>query len=398
MQPAGCRPPAPSNLPALRTLDSLSSAQVFDALQGLVRLYCPLSFHLDPRASKTLDDPLVDSGYASGADDDHDHDQDALATLRSDAFERSIAERWLTGFIARAEALPCLADDDHARERAVEEASCVLESFFANASEDEQAQEELADFTRDFSFQVSAPEGQQSPEISVRLNDGLAGRNSDQPDDVGLQSWGASIVFSQLLCAEPGRFGLSAEEALGSPPAPRIVDLGAGTGLVSLVLAQLLPLLGLADATVIATDYHPAVLDNLRANMAANLSAADSDRIAAALLDWSAPSREPPLDKPADVLLATDVVYAPEHAVWLRDCATGFLAPGGVFWLVATVRETGRFDGVSNTVAAAFAAEDRPVGEDGRRLTILHEERLEKRKGIGRGDESAYKLFRIGWA
>jgi hypothetical protein len=84
--------------------------------------------------------------------------------------------------------------------------------------------------------------------------------------------------------------------------------------------------------------------------------------------------------------------------VWLRDCATGLLAPEGIFWLIATVRDTGRFDGVSDTVGAAFAAEDRPVAGDGRRLTILNEERLEKRNGIGRGDEIAYKLFRIGWA
>jgi hypothetical protein len=98
------------------------------------------------------------------------------------------------------------------------------------------------------------------------------------------------------------------------------------------------------------------------------------------------------------MLIATDVVYAPEHAVWLRDCATLLLGPNGVFWLVATVRQTGRFEGISDTVEAAFAIKDRPRGKDGRLLSILDSEKLEKRGRVGRGDESGYKLFRIGWA
>ena len=36
-------------------------------------------------------------------------------------------------------------------------------------------------------------------------------------------------------------------------------------------------------------------------------------------------------------------------------------------------------------------------GNDGRVLTILDEEWIEKRPGVGRGDESGYRLFRIGW-
>ena len=34
----------------------------------------------------------------------------------------------------------------------------------------------------------------------------------------------------------------------------------------------------------------------------------------------------------------------------------------------------------------------------GQTLTILDEEWIEKRPGVGRGDESGYRLFRIGWA
>ena len=91
------------------------------------------------------------------------------------------------------------------------------------------------------------------------------------------------------------------------------------------------------------------------------------------------------------------MVYEAEHAVWLRDCAAKLLAPAGIFWLVATVRTSGRFVGIMDSVEAAFAAEACPKADDGRVLTIFEVERLERCKGIGRGDESGYKLFRIGW-
>lgn len=196
------------------------------------------------------------------------------------------------------------------------------------------------------------------------------------------------------------------------------------------------------SATVIATDYHPTVLENLRANIAENFpppaisTTAEEEHednnnnnevgggvgvtVDACQLDWSAPALGalPALDAavPADVLVATDVVYAPEHAAWLRDCAARLLRPGGVFWLMATVRPNGKFEGISDTVRAAFATAspqrngsnaNNPLGDNSetkennegdRSLAILSEEWLEKRKGIGRGDESGYRLFRIGWA
>jgi hypothetical protein len=98
------------------------------------------------------------------------------------------------------------------------------------------------------------------------------------------------------------------------------------------------------------------------------------------------------------MLFATDVVYAPEHARWLRDCATQLLSDNGVFWLLVTIRPNGKFAGIGDTVEAAFTATDRPYGRTGQRLDILQREKLDKRSGVGRGDESHYELFRIGWA
>ncbi|RYP10605.1 hypothetical protein DL764_000575 [Monosporascus ibericus] len=479
MRPAGyplLLPPT-SSLPALRSLDQVTEDELAAALGNLYALYCPLppsfAFHqssgsergekcvgaVATTAAGSSTPIVVDSGYVSGneeedgdwGDDDGDH-ATAAESLRADPFERSFAERWLTGFIARSEELTCFGTEE-ARDRAVERASCVLSSFFAStAAEEDKHAEETAQIAREFSFELllssafdaasitaaaAASPAAVSDEgvkgsahaltattaavVKVRLNDGLAGASSDDHTDVGLQSWGASIVFSELLCAAPGRFlgrilptepAAETDEAAALPGSnpksnPRIVELGAGTGLVSLVLAAALPRLGISRPSLIATDYHPAVLANLRANVAANFPAPSSSSLHPATpgidvcaLDWSAPSPGPPLDEArADVLVATDVVYAPEHATWLRDCAARLLAPAGVFWLVATVRPNGKFAGISDTVRAAFAAvegKNRPA--DGHRLAILGEEWIEKRKGVGRGDESGYRLFRIGWA
>jgi predicted nicotinamide N-methyase len=404
-----------SSLPPLKSIESLTEEQIFAHLHNLSDIYCPLVFDLDtaaagPRKSTAAAEAVADSGYVSATeedDEDEDVTEEALSALRADGFEKSCAERWLTGFIARAEMLACFASEDDCQ-RALDHASRILETFFAlTADEDQQMQQELAEYTREFSFDVTgAPYGEDSkpPSVNVRLNDGLAGTNSSEPDDVGLQSWGASIVVSRLLCAEPERFGLT-KAKLGETP--RIIELGAGTGLVSLVLQKLLPHLDVPSSTIVATDYHPAVLANLEKNISTNMDGAAGDAVApsepvhACLLDWSNPSTalaSPPLDTKADMLIATDVIYAPEHALWLRGCSTQMLAPDGVFWLVATVRQNGRFEGVSATVQAAFDAEDRPRGADGRRLTITMAEGLEKLTGVGRGDESGYKLFRIEWA
>ncbi|KAL2183943.1 hypothetical protein L209DRAFT_757258 [Thermothelomyces heterothallicus CBS 203.75] len=427
-------PPSPSgSLPPLNALGSLTEAQILAHLENLVALYCPLAFGTPADKDRSASEqPLADSGYASETEQlggELGEELLRLETLRADAFERRTAERWLTGFMARAEALACFSSDA-GRQHALDQASWVLESFFADPADEGRLQgvagqgggssssssssSRNTDFARTFSFElppqisvsvidnnVSSAGEEKQHAIEIRLNDGLAGTNSSEPDDVGLQSWGASILFSKMLCADPARYLLD-PAVLGA--APRIVELGAGTGLVSLVLASLLPRLGMPHAAVVATDYHPAVLANLRANIATNFPDREDGPVRSCALDWaelpavSGAPPPPPLDAPADLLVATDVVYAPEHAVLLRDCATRLLAPEGVFWLVMTVRPNGKFEAVGGTVEAAFAAADRPKGRDGRRLAILESERIEKQKGIGRGDESHYRLYRIGWA
>ncbi|KAK0658183.1 hypothetical protein DIS24_g4849 [Lasiodiplodia hormozganensis] len=427
--PGHCLPPT-SSLPPVRSLHTLSEQQISSALGNLHYIYCPLRLprafkpHGEPKRLLSVPPTPADSGYASNNEDDDE--EEALASLRADAFERNFTVRWLTAFIARAEELDSIAEDT--RMKLIDEAAFVLASFNDDVKEDDDVDDGI---TRNFSFSLPPLPAPAPSEIEVHLND--APLSGTDHTDVGLQSWGASIVLSDMMCASPARFGLEPSQ-LG--PSPTIVELGAGTGLVSLMLAKLLPHLYAGQQqstpTIVATDYHPAVLENLKANIATNFpassssspssrssspsssSSSQSDDLPATpapvqtrLLDWSDPSpalSQAPLDVPARLLVAADVVYAPEHAVWLRDCAGRMLcsSASSVFWLIATARpKSNRFAPLVDTVEAAFADPDAcPRSADGsgaRRLGILGVERLEKRSGVGRGDEGYYKLYRIGW-
>lgn len=407
-----------SSLPRLRNAipEDVTEDKIASALRNLNDIYCPLprtaAFRkpslsanravqlaaclstTNANVSGTLSPFPVDSGYVSGEEEDNHHapaatEPEYIENLRADDYERQFAIRWLTNFIARAEELLVELNDD-VRQRFIDDASYILASF--SSATDAEQEDDGGAIVRNFRFAVV---GQEHDDVLVQLTDGTPATGSDHTD-VGLQSWGASIVVSDLMCSNPHKFDLFAQK-LGD--APRIVELGAGTGLVGITMAKLLPRLGVHNAVIVVTDYHPAVLDNLRDNVSANFpEAAGHPPVQTCLLDWAAPCLDAPLHEPADMLVATDVVYAPEHAIWLRDCAAKMLAPNGVFWLVASVRPVGRFEGVTDTVEAAFAeCGVCPGANDGRALRILEKEVVDKRQGIGRGDEICYKVFRIGW-
>ncbi|GJE99492.1 S-adenosyl-L-methionine-dependent methyltransferase-like protein [Phanerochaete sordida] len=376
--------PPTSSLPPLARLSRYSTDDIDHAIQNLRAIYSPRTLSSLPTPAKALpthvihDTSVPDSGYASAEEDSElvdaaPEDGDVLdaEALREDPFERDFAVRWLTGFAARSEPwVYALEDEEDARTALVDAAASLLASMFSqdDASDDDAPE---AGLTRTFTF--AAPAGP----VHVVLNDAPLSRTDHT--SVGLQSWGSAIVLAERMCAAPGAFGLAR--------AHRVLELGAGTGLLSLAAAQL------CYGAVVATDYHAGVLANLRANVGTNGPCAA--RVAVHALDWQYPACEPPLDAPFDVLLAADVVYHPEHARWIKGCAARLLAPGGVFWLIIPVRSTGRHEGMGSTVEAVFPSGDAVCG---RELAILGRESIAKHGGIGRADESGYTLFRIGWA
>ncbi|KAL8372571.1 hypothetical protein RB595_002080 [Gaeumannomyces hyphopodioides] len=317
-------PLAPTCLPPPRGLPELPASAVLAAVANLRAIYCPLAPSAADiyRHHDRLPPPQADSGYTSGDDDGASlagKDEAALESLRADALERDFAIRWLSTVVLRADELRATDDE---RDHLVDEASAVMAALTVPCPDtaDERADcDEDRGITRNFSFPV-APD-LAAPPIRVCLFD--ADLSGPDHTNVGLQSWGASVVFSALACAAPARLGLT-RAALG--PTPCVVELGAGTGLVGLVLAALLPRVGV-DAAVVATDYHPAVLANLASNVAANQGTA---RVETCMLDWADPVLSSPLPGPggADLLVATDVVYEAQHALWLRGCAARLLSSG----------------------------------------------------------------------
>ncbi|KAG1871626.1 S-adenosyl-L-methionine-dependent methyltransferase [Suillus subluteus] len=386
-----------SFLPPLSILSTHTTASMQDALQDLKDLYFPAaapppkrtgSINAVPALKQDISDTVhvphpkrtgrlnhsdgvPDSGYASEEDEaemegDLESEAEGLDpdVLRSDELERNFTIRWLTGFIKRSDiwiyALDSVPEqEEHMRLAVIEEASKLLARF---SCDDEQQEDAL---TRQFMF----PFGAGGKPITIELND--APLTVTDHTSVGLQSWASAIIFAERICANPARY-MSISQ--GTAPL-RVLELGAGTGLLSIATARLLDRMGV-DATIVATDYHSAVLHNLLQNVKTNDVCVQIES-----LDWSRP---PPLE-PYDVILGADVVYHPEHAKWIKDCVEKALKKGGVFWLIIAMRSSGRHEGLWETV------------DDVLKLAVLQKEDVGRREGIGRADEVGYRLFEIRW-
>jgi protein-lysine N-methyltransferase EEF2KMT len=379
-------------LPSLNRLSNCSSFQVVDALANLRTIYFPLPLVGSLRPKKNSksyahlvhDNSVPDSGYASAEEGDEnafseEEGNEASELLRADEFERAFAIKWLIGFAARSDIwLSSVPEQEtEACTSAIDEAASLLALF--TGSEPEQA------ITRNFSFPT-----QDGPPVDVELND--APLLTEDHTSVGLQSWASSILLAERLCANPGKFNL---EVATWGEGLRVLELGAGTGLLSITAARILARVQIVGTTppplIVATDFHPDVLANLRRNVDTN---DDTQDIAVRELDWSRPNLgSAPFDRAFDVILAADVVYEPSHASWIANCVVELLArPAGVLWMIVALRTGGRHEGLSSTVSDAFSRE-----ESNARLAILEKETLRRIDGHGRADEMGYELFKVGW-
>lgn len=420
-----------SFLPSLVRLRTCSVSDITGALRSLRDLYWPTAHQLPiqfsiPRRkflrSPRYDVSVPDSGYASAAQSDDecgsedaygrtcgvDKSSDMLKLLRGDPFERAFTIKWITGFIGRFDTWLASNDElstsDSTPDDILNEATALLCLFSAsNVDESDCA------VTRTFSFPSPSNLGD-TRTIDVQLNDApllIADHTS-----VGLQSWGSAILLAERICAAPNHFGLPVSEEKGGPL--RVLELGAGTGLLSIVIAKLLPF---SQTSVIATDYHPDVLANLIANVHANFPSVSSSQLPVEVhaLDWQCPSSSSLPHETFDMVIAADVIYHPEHAAWIKGCLEKVLArpgdwdeegAGGIFWLVIPLRESGRYEGIDKTVDTVF--QDRrggfssaPKGDESRHwhLVVLEREEAGRQsRSIGRADEGGYRLFKIGWS
>jgi len=377
-----------ASLPPLNRLSSYSPIDVTDALENLRGLYFPsqqliesLQLRKNSKPPRLVHDNSVpDSGYASA---EENGDDDAVSEGEDDVsheFERAFAIRWLIGFTARSDSWISSIDESEAVvcACAIDEAVSLLALFTSLEPEQE--------ITRSFSFPFRHGHG---VPVQVVLND--APLVDEDHTSVGLQSWASSVLLAERICANPSKFGLE-ETATARGESLRVLELGAGTGLLSITAARILARVPVrTPPLIVATDFHLDVLANLQRNVDTNEGAGD---VLVRELDWSRPNLDDaPLDQAFDVILAADVVYEPSHASLIANCATALLArPAGVLWMIIALRTGGKHEGLSSTVTEAFSR-----GNSGTKLTILEEEILRRIDGHGRADEVGYKLFKIGW-
>lgn len=177
-------------------------------------------------------------------------------------------------------------------------------------------------------FVIPDPSSRSS--ISVSLHE-----PSITSDNLGHKTWLASYLLAKRLPFL--RHHLPLSHALSEPAKPcefsacatepfKILELGAGTGLVGITAAAIFP-----SASVYLTDL-PAITPNLRENVSRNIySNPDFDgsrNVTVGVLDWSDLRSEVENDQVLrryDVIIAADTLYSPSHPAWLMNTIKFFL-------------------------------------------------------------------------
>lgn len=398
------RPDLPSHLlprlPRSLTDSQLTSTHLLSLVNHLRILYATTDSDAD------AEDPHAEEGGNAAVEPEKQVSQSSFEGItviedetidplwQHDAFERTWTVNWLNLLVRRGEEWNLEAEVEdldqeeiERRHRLVDEAAKLVGVLTATTGQypsyDRRNYAETdplappaegGSILRPLLLPTCHPDSpEQTEPLLITLNDALP--SSLDPTSVGLQSWGSSIILARMIALDPHSFGLG-------EPNHRALELGAGTGLLSLVWKGMSERLG-APCEMFATDYHEGVLDNLRKNVETNSAAitpvtsptdspslrpsrptmtdaasagsgsgphpSSSSSSLSSLpvqthkLDWSAVhssrafsalsgpggpteiSMPPPFDTPFHTLLAADVVYGPTHAEWLKSCVEQFL-------------------------------------------------------------------------
>lgn len=310
---------------------------------------------------------------------------------RSQPLSRKPACEWLTALISH---LPkCISKGgEHleAREGLLDAAAALLSIFAGTAS--------AGKFDRTFTFDhpLSTP-------IRVEVTD-IPLENQDYTT-LGAQTWGGAHVLAEIILQDPLRFGLHLEQSQPTTK-PKILELGAGTGLVSLAVYRYLASRGLG-ATIHATDFNSLILDNLAHNISINevaLPEPNTDlEISCGSLDWSNPdATNTDLFNSADLVLGADIIYEELHAHWIRTCLEKFMRkpqPGSVepmFHLVIPLRPTHTFE--SSTIEGTFPLRSETSGQGGWELVVFSKDSILCEASDDEADGRVeYAYYTIGW-
>ena len=193
-------------------------------------------------------------------------------------------------------------------------------------------------FRLPFVHKSSTAKTEESPYIDLRIRDTtLIGHST------GHRTWGAAPLLSQLMAQDVDHFFPTNAASEGSRL--RVLELGAGTGLVGVLAAKLLEASG-RDFSMELTDWQPIILDNLRHNLA--LNNLDS-RTTVEKLDWSTCLDRRVRVERFDIIFGADLVYDLTHVALLHASVSSLLALPTLstcptFHLVLPVRSTHEFE------------------------------------------------------
>ncbi|CAD6887806.1 unnamed protein product [Tilletia controversa] len=282
---------------------------------------------------------------------DPDEDEDDRS---GEEFEMRVVRNWLTGIVASD--LDWLAKDGDGDEQKVEErreeaVSRAAELLAVCAGKSASGPSRVR-------YNFATPSGT----LSVRSQEATL-----TEDALGGRTWGAAPLLLQHLLKDPDtRQSLSLDSPCRAGRPLRILEIGAGTGLVGLGLAlarrkrpsnEMNKAEDKIDLQLVLTDHHPNVLANLTSNVALNgIETGSSTQVRR--LDWQAvydaqagehtsstysskaqtlpvqsessmdPTWLEPLpfeDGTVDILIAADCVYDPLHPTWIRAVAEKYL-------------------------------------------------------------------------
>ncbi|OSD04928.1 hypothetical protein PYCCODRAFT_1433261 [Trametes coccinea BRFM310] len=398
--------PPSARLPPIRRIHEHS----VDVLESILK-YLRTIYNPPVRGTRRVDRNAAGKSSTSGG-----AEEDALVLLRTDEFERAYTIRWLTGLVAQAS---LIQDEDAEDDRADEVFDAKIDTLIRDAASLLAVCAGTAaasTVTRRFSFAapiLKSPVEVQLTDIPISVDGNAA--------TVGAHTWGSACLLAEMVVESPERFGLT-EDLMSQ--GLRVLELGAGTGLVSLATAKFLSAridTAQPTPTVIPTDYHPEVLDNLAYNIKENFPDGEAHRVSLSAhpLDWSlfsegareASTSAAPFDVRFDVIFGADIIYEPTHARWIRDTVAALLRQpasyGGKmestsprFHLLIPLRpthvsESRTVEEVFPRVSAAFPPDSRNSLE----LCILDVESIlceaEDRRP---GAEVEYVHYTIGWA
>jgi predicted nicotinamide N-methyase len=189
-----------------------------------------------------------------------------------------------------------------------------------------------------YTYPVHSGDDSTSPEQAVTLLEArsvISGSGT-----TGLRTWEAALLLGSYLTSEHGR---------GSVYGKRVFELGAGTGVISILCAK-----HLGASGVVATDGDEAVVDAIKTNLFLNGLDIDSSEgclVRTAALKWGWPvdasafSEDYGMEVP-DILLGADVTYDKTVIPRLVSTMNEFLDlnPALEILISATIRNEATFE------------------------------------------------------